>query len=140
MKNFKIYFFVLILGGIMLSSCNFEFTTANVKDIKICESLSGSLCNSDNSVLSTNIPEIYISCKLKNAPDNTKVTFTWKYLEEPQVVIDEVTLNSENKGTSLNLHSSLSRPNNGWPTGKYAVEISIGEDDKSPKVKNFEIR
>lgn len=140
MKNLKNYFVVLILAGLTFSSCNFEFTTAHVTDIKICEQLNGSLCNNDNPVLSTNAPEISVSCELKNAPSNTMVTFTWKYLEDTPLVIDEVTLNSADRGTNLDLNSTLSRPYNGWPTGKYAVEISIGSDDKSPEVKHFEIR
>lgn len=130
----------LILGGLILVSCNLEFTTANIADVKVCEDLNGNLCNSDQAVLSRSSNQISTSCKLKNAPPNTLVTFTWKYLENSPIVIDEVTLNSGDEGSNLDLNSTLSRPNNGWPTGKYAVEIRIGENDKSPEIKNFEIR
>lgn len=124
----------------MLTSCNLEFTTANVADVKVCEELNGNLCNSDHAVLSTAANEISASCKLKNAPSDTRITFTWKYLEGSPIIIDEVTLDSGDKGSNLDLNSTLSRPNNGWPAGKYAVEIRIGENDKSPEIKTFEIR
>lgn len=133
----------LILPVIMMlitASCEFDFSTANISDIKVCTSMSGNLCGNDNSTLSTSTQNIFVSCKLKNAPADTKVKFTWKYVEAEPLTIDEVVLNSEDRGTNLDLHSSLSRPYNGWPKGKYAVEIRIGENDDSPETKKFEIR
>ncbi|MCF8234422.1 MAG: hypothetical protein K9G67_03840 [Bacteroidales bacterium] len=140
MKTLQQISMALILGGLMLTSCNLEFTTANIADVKVCDELNGNLCNSDHAVLSTTANQISTSCKLKNAPPNTMVTFTWKYLENNPIIIDEVTVNSGDEGSNLDLNSTLSRPNNGWPRGKYAVEIRIGEKDKSPEIKNFEIR
>lgn len=134
------YLLVVIVATSFIASCNFELTTANVDDIKICDNLSGSLCDSDNAILSTAVDAISVSCKLKNAPENTMVTFTWKYIENDPLVIDEVIVNSGNKGTNLDLNSTLSRPYNGWPKGKYEVVISIGENDSSPETKKFEIQ
>ncbi len=125
---------------VFCSSCEFEFSTANVSDVKVCTDMNGNLCGNDNSTLSPSTQNIYVSCKLKNAPADTKVKFTWKYVEGEPLIIDEVVLNSEDKGTNLDLHSSLSRPYNGWPKGKYAVEIRIGDEDDTPEVKNFQIR
>jgi hypothetical protein len=135
MKSFALVILMTILGG----GCEFEFSTANVSDIQICDQLQGQLCGADNASLFANTPQICVSCKLKNAPQDTKVKFVWKYLEGDPVVIDEVILNTADKGMSLDLHSTLSRPYNGWPKGKYAVEVSIGENGDSPKVKRFEI-
>ena len=78
----------------LLNSCNFEVTTSNVSEIRICEDLSGNLCGEDQTALFSNAPQICASCNLNNAPSNTLVTFTWKYMEEPQLVIDEVTINN----------------------------------------------
>jgi len=133
----------LILPVIMMlitASCEFDFSTANISDVRVCTSMSGNLCGNDNSTLSISTQNIFVSCKLKNAPPDTKVKFTWKYVEGEPLVIDEVVLNSEDRGTNLDLHSSLSRPYNGWPKGKYAVEIRIGGNDDTPEVKNFQIR
>ncbi len=128
--------FLLCIG---LSSCEFEATTAHLEDIKTCVSLSGQLCAQENPVFDTNDRQIYVSCKLKNAPENTLVTFVWKYVEGEPVIIDKVTLSSSDKGTNLDLSSNLSRPDNGWPKGKYKIEISIG-NTASAEVKTFEVR
>ena len=138
MKNTLRYFsFILIISG-LLTSCEFEVTTASLNDIKTCINISGDLCDQDNIVFSPNDPQIYVSCKLKNAPANTKVLFVWKYVEGETIIIDEVTLNSSDHGTDLDMNSSLSRPNNGWPTGKYEVEIKIEGDN--PVIKTFTVQ
>ncbi len=140
MKKLFYLVLILILGYFAFQGCEFEVTTANISDVKMCTNFNGSLCNDDVPVFNTSEGSLYASCKLKNAPENTQVTFTWKYLEGQALVIDQVTLNSADKGINLDLHTSLSRPNNGWPQGKYAVEIAIGNNDTDPEVKHFEIR
>lgn len=135
MKSFALVVLITILAG----GCEFEVSTANVSDIRICDQLQGQLCSADNASLFANAPQICVSCKLKNAPPDTKVKFVWKYIEGEAVVIDEVILNTADKGMNLDLHSTLSRPYNGWPKGKYAVEVSIGEKGDNPKIKRFEI-
>jgi len=136
--NYLIAFTAIIAFSVV--SCNIELNSAHVEDIKICDDLSGNLCNNDHAVIMTTAGDVSVSCKLKNAPNNTMVVFTWKYMEGQPLVIDEVTLNSGTEGTNLDLNSTLSRPYNGWPTGRYAVEIKIGENDKDPVIKNFEIQ
>ncbi len=140
MKKVSIIATVVIMISLLVTGCDFEVTTANINDIKACLQLSGDVCAQDNPVFSTTDPQICVSCKLKNAPANTLVTFVWQYVEADLIIIDEVTLNSADHGTNLDLNSSLSRPNNGWPIGKYQVEIHIGDNDSSPKIKSFEVR
>lgn len=132
-------FILTVMVAWFAGGCDFEFSTANLSDIQICDQLQGALCGADSPALSINTPQICVSCKLKNAPPDTKVKFIWKYMEGESVVIDEVIMNTADKGMSLDLHSTLSRPYNGWPKGKYAVEISIGEKGDNPEVKRFEI-
>ena len=126
--------------SIILTSCEFDVTTANIKDVKTCVYISGDLCDQENLVFNPNDPQIYVSCKLKNAPENTLVTFIWTYVEGDPIIIDEVTLNSSDYGIDVDMSSNLSRPNNGWPVGKYEVVIKIGDNDSSPKLKHFEVR
>ena len=140
MKKTTNFLGLILLLSIILSSCEFEVTTAHIKDIKTCVTLSGDLCDYENSVFSTDEPQIYVSCKLKNAPENTLVTFIWTYVEGDTIIIDEVTLNSSDYGIDVNMSSNLSRPNNGWPVGNYEVVIKIGDNDSSPQVKPFEVR
>jgi len=124
-----------------LSSCEVSVTTAHVENVKTCTDLVEQLCTSNISIFNPTDPVIYASCNLNNAPDNTNVTFVWKYTGgDNPVIIDEVTLNSSGKGTNLDLHSSLSKPYNNWPVGGYEVNIIIESDYTKPVVKYFEIR
>lgn len=136
----KIITTTMILS-IILSSCEFEVTTAHLTDIKMCINLIDECCDQNDLVFNTDDPQIYVSCKLKNAPSNTFVTFVWKYVEgDHPIIIDEVTLNSSELGINLNLNSSLSKPYNGWPIGKYEIEISVGDNDNDQEVICFLVR
>jgi len=131
---------ILSLFGMFMTACNFEFTTAHVSNIQICEQMQGTLCDGDKPVISTNARNIYVSCKLNNAASNTEVTFTWKYMVDKPLTIDEVVLNTEEKGANLDLHSSLSRPNNGWPKGRYVIDIMVDGIKDKIETKEFEIQ
>lgn len=122
----------------LVASCEFEVSTARINDIKVCTNLAGELCDQDLPVFHPNDPQIIVSCKLSNAPSDTEITFVWKYIEGDELVIDQVILNSSDYGTDVDMHSRLSKPNNGWPMGKYQVEILLGND--APLVKTFKVQ
>ncbi|RLD37836.1 MAG: hypothetical protein DRI74_05580 [Bacteroidetes bacterium] len=106
----------------------------------MCTSITDNQCPADNPVFNTNTPEIFLSCHLNNAPNDTDVEFAWFYLGQDKIPIDAVVLNSgENIGT-LNLNSSLIRPNNGWPMGNYEVVITIVGTEKEPITKSFQVQ
>ena len=136
-KSIKIFSFLLVMS-MLFTSCEFEVSTARINDIKVCGQLSGELCDQDSPVFNPNDPEIVVSCKLNNAPSDTEVTFVWKYVEGDEIIIDQAILNSSDYGTDVDMHSSLSKPNNGWPVGKYQVEILLGND--TPLVKTFKVQ
>ncbi len=121
MSYFKILPFLGIISCLLISSCKFNITTAHIENIQTCVEVSWDQCTNNTSVFSTTDPVIYACCKLKKAPENTEVTFIWKYAENEPVVIDKVALNSYDMGINLNLSSNLSMPYNGWPTGKYEI-------------------
>lgn len=123
---------------LFMAACS--VTTANVDDVKVCTSISDNQCPSDNPSFTTSTPEIYISCHLNNAPENTEVEFAWFYLGQQKIAIDAVKLNSGSNIGTLNLQSSLSKPFNGWPQGDYEVVISIVGFDKDPIVKSFSVQ
>ena len=132
-KNIIIFVF---FGAIAIfNSCN--FSTANISDVKMCTSITDNQCSTDKPVFNTNTPEIFVSCHLNNAPNDTEVEFAWFYLEQDRIPIDAVVLNSGDNIGTLNLNSSLSRPNNGWPTGDYEIIITILDTEKEPMVKQF---
>ncbi len=102
--------------------------------------MSGDQCAHDNPNFNTETPEIYVSCQLKNAPPETQVEFTWYYLGQRKIKIDAVTLSSGDLTGTLNMYSSLSKPNNGWPVGEYEVVIAIVGTEKEPVVKKFSVQ
>jgi len=120
-----------------LSRCN--VSTANLSDVKVCESVQDNQCASDNPVFDVTTPEIYCSVVVNNAPAGTPVTFSWFYQGDSRMAIDAVTINTPDGGTTFNMQSSLNIPNNGWPTGIYEVEIALGTDNAKPIVKSFVI-
>ncbi|MDO9510604.1 MAG: hypothetical protein Q7J34_02490 [Bacteroidales bacterium] len=135
----KAFFLIMVLlTGAVFTACN--VTTANLSDIKMCEQLDGKLCAADQIVFTTNAAELYLSCKLNNAPAETKVKFSWFFLGEEKVFIDEVALTTDGSQTQYELHSSLSKPNNGWPAGNYEVIITIDANEASSITKLFSIQ
>ena len=131
---------LLALFGVLsiFNSCN--FSTANISDVKMCISIADNQCQADKPVFDTNTPEIFVSCHLNNAPNDTDVEFAWFYLGQERIPIDAVVLNSGEIMGTLNLNSSLSKPNNGWPKGDYEIVISILGTEKDPIVKQFWIK
>lgn len=135
------FFISIITLALIVSSCEYSITTAQIENSRMCSSLTGELCGANRSVFSTDEELIFISCNLNNAPDNTIVTFSWKYIGEVDtIIIDEVSVNSSEIGVNLNLSSNLSRPYNGWPKGNYEVEIIIEDSQRDPVLHKFEVR
>lgn len=120
--------------------CEFNVSTAKVSDVKVCTTLSGDLCNADIPVLSTSTNDVFVSCELKNSMEETKVKFTWLYYGDTKMEIDNVVINTGDRIGNLNMHSSLSRPTNGWPIGVYEVVVQVQTDNADPVVKQFSIK
>ncbi len=131
----------LIFVAFICSSCDFNVTTASIEDIRTCTNLENGVCIDNIPIFETTDPTIYVSCDLTNAPNNTLVSFVWKYKDgDNPIDIDEIILNSSDKGNNIGLCSNLSRPYNGWPVGKYEIEISIIGYENSHHIVYFEVR
>lgn len=130
---------ILPLIALLLSGCECSVSTANVKDVKICTSLEGNVCNQDNPVIDNSAATIYASCLLKNSVSGTKVKFTWLYYGDTKIKIDDVILDTGELSGNLELNSNLSRPDNGWPKGVYEVEIQVMTDNAKPVIKQFTV-
>ena len=102
--------------------------------------INGNQCYNDNTNFSPSTPEIFISCLLKRAPAKTEVVFSWFYFGQTKVKITSITVNSGSKTGTLNLQSSLLKPNNDWPVGEYEVTITIANSNNEPVVKKFTIQ
>ncbi len=139
MKKFFKYFFLVILALIILSFF-FDFNTAHIEDVKMCNTLNTNQCTNDKPVFDVNTPQIAVSCKLENPPMGTQVQFSWFYISDGRTEIDAVVVNSGEEIGTLDLNSSLNKPSNGWPKGDYEVIIKILDTEKDPIVKSFWVK
>ncbi len=121
---------VALFVTMFLLGCEGEVSvsTANFKDLQ-----SASTINDDNTpkdvtnIFNPDSPIIYITGIVKNAPDGTDIMATWIY-SESDFVIAEISLDLTH--INENFKFSLSRPDNGFPEGKYEVKLWIGEKYK----------
>ena len=74
---------------------------------------------------------IYCSAQMKNAPADTKVTFTWKHGEE--------VIGTANATTGSGIVYSNFSPTGEVKPGKYSVTVKIETDNADPVTKNFTI-
>jgi hypothetical protein len=127
----------IIAAVIAFQSCS--LTTASISDIKLCIQLSNDVCADDNPVFTTDDPQIYVSCIVNNAPQDTKIIFGWYYADDERIEIDEVSVSLSDSGT-YPVYSVLSAPYSGWPPGSYEVVISIDGFEDKTQVKSFKVR
>jgi hypothetical protein len=129
-KMKKILFILMVLTlSFSLASCS--FTTANISDLSMATEVDqDNLPISIASTFSTSTPVIYATGKLNNAPDGTKLTAEWYYLDQnPAYLITGTELNIENVNTNFSFYLSI--PDNGWPQGNYSVKFYIDGEEAS---------
>ena len=68
---------------------------------------------------------------MKNAPSDTKVTFTWKFNGE-QIAVADVSTGSAVVKSTLTTGGSLS-------PGNYSVTLKINSDNSEPVTKEFKV-
>jgi len=139
MKKFFKYLLLIILAVLVLSFF-FDMNSAHIENVKMCTSLSSNTCPADKPVFDVSTKQIFVSCDLENPPMETMVEFSWYYLVDGRTQIDAVIVNSGDKIGDLKLHSSLNKPNNGWPSGDYEVVITILDTEKTPIIKSFYVK
>src|SRR5260370_9408771 len=91
----------------------------------------------ETTTFAADAPKLYATFKTKGAKDGDKIRGVWIANDvgaaaPPKTKIDEKTLNAE--GDTEDGVFSLSKPTNGWPVGKYHVEIYVN-DELATKLK-----
>jgi hypothetical protein len=105
-------------------------STAHLSDVRVCSSInSDSECESDASSFPSSVATLYCSAKLKNAPEKTKVIFTWKFE-------DEVIGKADVESGSAVVYSYYKSPGFMKP-GNYSVTVKIDTDNAEPVTKKF---
>lgn len=127
--TFKFFLAVFVAANIF-TICS--VSTASLSDVKLCASVNSSNeCDGDKSSYPEDASVIYCTAKVKNAPSNTKVTFTWKYESESLGSADVET------GSGV-VYSNYKSPGTLKP-GKYSVTVKINTDNSEPVTKNFSV-
>lgn len=125
----------------LLNACSFNVSTASVSNLRLCDAPANEVCAADKSQFTPDAPQFYVSCDLNFAPADTQIKFQWYNTDGQRYLIDEVTRKAGDigSGTTFNVHSILSKPNNGWPKGNYEVVVSLNTDNFKPLTKAFKV-
>lgn len=126
----KIVFILLIITTMFFAGCDIIITTANITDGTMASGMEEGKPLDSIEVYSQDATALYAFGVLNNAPDETKVTFVWNYVTEPQEIYRLDYTAEEVSG--MYVYTELT--NNGlWPLGDYYVEIYI-DDRTDPDV------
>ena len=91
------------------------------------------------TVFSTEIPEIFCSAKLSNAPDDTEINSSWIYVKGELADLTDYEIGNYTltTGGTQYIQFSLTKPDNGWPRGNYKLVLSI--DGKEVETLEFTV-
>ena len=112
--------FAAVALMLMAASCN--FTTAKMDSAIITDADGNAVQSYD-----TNATTFYAEANIKNAPERTKVTIVWTYVDGNQI-IDQMNVYSEADTTVV---TSYLQAETSFPAGNYKVEFFV-EDRKDP--------
>ena len=78
-------------------------------------------------IFRANIPEIYASLEIINAPYNTEIETKWYYIisDEEKMEVNKTSFNAEGSKNAL---VSLKKPSSQWPLGEYKLEIYVDKE------------
>lgn len=131
---------ILSFFSIVFASCEFNATTANIQNSKVCSDVmfeSGKGCLEDRNVFEEFPNQVINTLELQNAPKGTEVRLYWfQLIDDKYALIDSVSYISTE--TTELLTSTFD--GNNLPVGKYKVVSRVIADNKEPVEKLFEIQ
>jgi len=123
-KRFAIIAVVLALA-LFATACSFSVSTANIQDAIMTNSIDADGKPGEEVVsFPTDASILYVSAKLRNAPDNTQVKFVWTYVTDNQK-LGEIVVDSGDISDRY-IYSNI-EPTVLLPIGDYMVQIFIDE-------------
>jgi len=125
---------VSALCGLLLAGS--AFAAPHFADIYATDSDSGDATDS----FGTSAPKIYVHASMVDIPNGAKMTGTWIAVDTNGVAPANYKIDSSDltAGTIVNtVNFSMTKPNAGWPAGKYRVDLLI--DGKPAGAANFTI-
>lgn len=133
----KRVFYVLALVALLITAaaCSVSFSTANITNASMTTAMVNGKPSDSVTSYSADAPEFVASAILKNAPDDTIVTFVWYYKgqEAYRVPFDA------NGESEIYVYSTLTTQLDQWPAGDYKVEMYINEREKPDATVEFTV-
>lgn len=131
----SLLFALTLVAALVLSACEFSFSTANIPDAYMATDDSGA---TRTTVYSPDAV-FYAIIDLANAPDDTTVKAAWVAADvegvDPDLAIDDTTLTSSDGMLIFNLENA---PDTLWPNGTYRVDIYL--NDELDRSLTFEVQ
>lgn len=109
-------------------------TAVRVTDVTLGRSVGGDKAITDRADTFRPNDTIYASVATEGSANSATLRARWTF-EDGQVVDDSMRTIAPNNRERTEFH--ISKPN-GWPAGKYKVEVSL--DNQVVETKNFEVR
>ena len=145
--------FSIALACLLLSACSntattstatpsskggsISFTTANIQNAHMTTGLSDAGAPKDTvTSYKTTAEELIVSAELRNAPDNTLVTFVLRYVTS-DINIGNYQVNSGDI-TDRYIYCEFMQ-NKAWPVGEYAVDFYIDDQQTPTKTVTFTV-
>jgi hypothetical protein len=105
-------------------------SVARAGEVKVTVTVADSEVGEAKTTFPADIPKLYAMFKTKGAKDGDKIRGVWIADDvgdaaPPNTKIDERILNAE--GDTDDGVFSLGKPTNGWPVGKYRIEIYVND-------------
>jgi len=123
--------------ALLATACSFSVSTANIQDAIMTNSIDQDGVPGEAVTSFTPDAEmLYVSAKLRNAPDNTKIKFVWTYVTTNEL-IDEITVDSGDISDRY-IYSNL-EPTATLPEGDYMVQIFVDNRKEPDATVNFTV-
>ena len=123
--------------ALLATACSFSVSTANIQDAIMTNSIDQD--GVPGEAVTSFAPDaqiIYVSAKLRNAPDNTQIKFIWTYVTDNQV-LGELDVDSGDISDRY-IYSSIEPPAP-LAEGEYMVQIFVDERKEPDATVNFTI-
>jgi len=131
---FRALALVVLVGSLSVPFTACSMTTAQLSEATMASSIdeiTGQPIGTTDT-FTADVPEIFASVKLSNAPDDTEVSSEWIYVSGEMEGIENysiMTLSDNFSGTQY-IYFSISEMEGGWPGGNYDVVLFIDGEEQ----------
>ena len=139
----------LLLAAAMLActSCKSKKLNEETMGTHVCKDVQNDACIGETDKFDASSPVVHVTYKTKDLPKNGD-TYSIAWISEDVgsaapanttiATVNEPVSDMQSGVQSYTVNSKLTKPTNGWPVGKYRVEIKLG--DKTVTTAHFSVQ